>query len=417
MQAIPVPRCLVAVFGLTLCAACEKAPNDRADNPSSRLSLGFAVDTSAEAISRWAVDPARAALPAVVRAWDAYLTVRGDSTKRLPFWSAADRQRTPDPDLVLYSENYVSQGNAILVEALPVVAGDSSRWVLRTVYVGGGTAAHPGLLAMERVHVVHEAGRWVLAHPSSAETEGWRRERVGLIEYVAHPMLRFDAGRATETAQWVEDTAQRFGVSDLRPITYYLVPDLPAAFRVMGLDWGLTSDRVGGKANPRARMVFAADPRYGEAYRHELAHVLLHPITGGASAFVQEGIAYWLGGARGKPLPGVLHELADYLDQRPTIGLRAILTDDGSSAAASARFPAATAVFELAHRRGGDTGIRNFLTALGKEEPTVDSLARALGMAPAELESEWRALVRSYVNLTPGGMEPARATRSRADRG
>ncbi|MEX1187055.1 MAG: hypothetical protein WEA80_10740 [Gemmatimonadaceae bacterium] len=249
---------------------------------------------------------------------------------------------------------------------------------------------------MERIHVVQEEGRWVLAHPSSAETEGWRRERVGLIEYVVHPVLRFDATRALETAQWVEDTAQRFGVSDVRPITYYLVPDLPAAFRVMGLDWGLTSDRVGGKANARARVVFAADPRFGEAYLHELAHVLLHPITGGASAFVQEGIAQWLGGARGKALPGVLHDLAGYLDRRPTIGLRAILTDDGSSAAASARFPAAAAVFELVHRRGGDTAIRNFLTAMGKDEPTLDSLARALGMVPAELESEWRALVRSY---------------------
>ncbi|MGI9139850.1 MAG: hypothetical protein ACR2GJ_01940 [Gemmatimonadaceae bacterium] len=354
------------------------------------------MDTTAVATSSWGVDPALIALPAVVRTWRDYLAVRADPTKRLRFWSSADQRRTPDPDLLVASERYILDANAVLVEALPLAAGDSSRWVLRTMYVGAGTAAHPGLLAMERIYMVREGGRWVLAHASAFETEGWQRAQVGPIEYVVHPAVRFNAARAAETARWAEATSERFGITNAAPITYYQVPDLQAAFRVMGLDWAISSDRVGGKANSPARVVFAANPRFGEAYRHELVHVLLHPLVGGSSSFVSEGIAYWLGGARGNSYPEMMRDLSLHLASQPAVGLGSILTSDGSGALAHARLPAAAGVFEIAHRRGGDSGVLRFVAALGKDEPALDAVARALGVAPAELELAWLSVVRSH---------------------
>lgn len=372
-----------------------------APTPATGLALGFAVDTTAAAGGRWGVDPALGALPAVVRTWRDYLAVRADPARRLPFWSAADRARAPDPDLALVSEGYILDARPLLVEALPLVAGDSARWVLRTVHVGGGTAARPGLLAMERTLVVREPGpdgrpRWALAHPAAEETAGWRRARVGLIEYVVHPALAFDGRQAAETAAWADSLARRFGVAPAGPVTYYQVPDLQAGQRVMGLDWALGADRVGGRANPRARVVIAADPRYGAAYRHELAHVLLQDVAGGRSAFVAEGIAYWLGGARGRPFGAMLAGLAAYLDGQPAVGLRAILAGDGTGVAGSAQLPAAAALFELAHRRGGDAAVRRFVADLGTGEPMLDDVARVLDMPPAALEAAWRDVVRSY---------------------
>lgn len=367
---------------------------------TARLALGFAVDTTAVPATWWGVDPALAARPAVVRFWRDYLVVRGDSVRRLALWSAADRRRMPDPDLALASAGYIQDANAVLVEAIPLLAGDPSRWVLRTVYVGGGTASRPGLLAMERVHVVREGARWALAHPSAVETAGWHRVRVGPFEYVVHPTLRFDSARAAETARWAEVTARRFGISNPAPITYYQLPDLEAAFRVMGLDWTITTDRVGGRANPRARIVLAADPRFGEAYRHEIVHVLLAPWIGEAPGFVGEGIAYWLGGARGQPFPATMRDLAAFLTRQPALGLRIILDEENQGASASARFPAAAAVFELAYRRGGDAAVRRLVDRMRQETPTLESVAVALGMAPIELDAGWRALVLSYAKVT-----------------
>ena len=370
----------------------------RSANTRSRLALGFAVDTIAS--SRWGTDPALAALPGVVRAWRDYLLARSDPGKRPTFWSAADRKRSPDPDLLLASESYVLEAHAVLLEALPLVTGDSSRWVLRTMYFQPGSAARPGLLAQERIHVVRESSRWVLSHPIADATSGWVRRVAGPIEYVVHPTLQFNASRADATARWADSTARRFGLGPVAPITYYQVPHLAAAFSLMGLDWAISADRVGGRANPEARIVFAAHPCYGEAYRHELAHVLLAPLVKGRSSFAGEGLGYWLGGARGRSFAGMIRDMAAYLDDRPALQLRTILEDRRNGDAASVRFPAAAVVFEIAHRRGGDAGVLRLIDQLGAREPTLGSIATALGMSAAELESAWQSLVRSLAAAT-----------------
>lgn len=414
---------LASVGGVTLAAAtfgvggsaraalaqssAERAPT------AGQLSLGFAVDTTAVPGGWWGVDPALAALPAVVRTWRDYLAVRADSARRRAFWSAADRARAAEPDLALVSESYILEGRPLLVEALPVVAGDASRWVLRTVHVGVGSAARPGLLAMERTYVVRETdagggARWVLVQPAARETAGWRRTRSGAITYVVHPAVAWDARQAAATAAWADSLVRRFGLPPAAPVTYYQVPDLQAGQRVMGFDWAISADRAGGRANPEGRIVIAADPRYGAAYRHELVHVLLAPLVAGRSGFVGEGLAYWLGGARGRPFGAMLADLAGYLAGQPTIGLRDILAGDGTGVAGSAQLPAAAALFELAHRRGGDAAVRRFIAGVGAKDPTLDDVARAFGVTPDVLEAEWWRLVRAYgvASRQSGPMRP-----------
>ena len=65
-------------------------------------------------------------------------------------------------------------------------------------------------------------------------------------------------------------------------------------------------------------------------------------------------------------------------------------------AAASARFPAAAAVFELAHRRGGDTAVRRVVDTSRAGNPSLGDIAAALGTTTTDLEAAWRALVLSY---------------------
>ena len=333
---------VAASLWLVAARASSEAQSPGAGTPARQLTLGFAVDTNIVHGAWWGVDPARAVLPEVVRTWSDYLAIRHDPSRRASFWAVADRARAADPDPLLVSESYLLDGNPILIEALPLVAGDPSRWLLRTIYVRGGTVNRPGILGIERVHVVRETSgdgrtRWALASPTPIETAGWQRARVGRIEYVVHPSMRFHRERAEETARWAEGILRRFNVTDSAPVTYYQVPDLQAGFHALGLDLALSADRVGGRASPLTRVVVAADPRYGEAYYHELVHVLLHSVAGGRSAFVGEGIAYWLGGARGSPFDGMMHDLATYLDARPAITLEKILATDGDDAATSAR--------------------------------------------------------------------------------
>ncbi len=396
-QSILVALCFGASIALTPAHA-----QTAGDNASSRaLALGFAVDTMVVPGSWWGVDPARASLPDVVRAWRDYILMRHDASLRSSFWSDADRARSTDPDPLMTSESYLLDGRPLLVEAVPLVAGSSDRWLLRTVYVGGGSTARPGLFGMERSYIVREVDkdgrhRWVLASPLPFETAGWRRVRVGLIEYVVHPTHRFDAARARGTAQWAEALLRRFGITDRSPVTYYQVPDLQAGFRVLGLEWVLSADRVGGRASPDRRFVIAGDPRYGEAYHHELVHVLLHPLVQERSALASEGIAYWLGGARGLTFVEMMRSLAVFLSDRPNTKLADVLSNQADGAIGSATLPMVAALLELTYRRSGDGGVLRVIEALGGKEPTITGLARALDTTPQQLEADLGSLIQSF---------------------
>ena len=101
---------------------------------AATLALGFAVDTSPTALARWGMDPVMRALPTVVRIWRDYLAVRTDAPQRGAFWSSAEGGYGASPDLLAASERFILDGAPTLIEALPLVAGDSSRWQLRTLY-------------------------------------------------------------------------------------------------------------------------------------------------------------------------------------------------------------------------------------------------------------------------------------------
>ena len=385
---------LLAAVALAATAATAACAGAQPRAQPRTLGLGFAVDTAATPRAVWGMDAARDSVASVVRAWRAYLQVRGDPVARRAAWSAADRARHPDPDLQLAAAGYIADASPTVVDVQPLRAGDASAFVVRTLYTGSGSAEHPGVLALERVHVVREGGRWALAHPIADETRDWRRARVGAIEYVVHPSQPFDTARAAATARWTADVARRFGVAPLAPLTYYQLPDLEAQSRLLGFDLALVADRVGGRADVRNRLVLAADPRFGPSYHHEIAHVVLQPVVGGMDAFWVEGVAYWLGGSRGMATPAMLQSLAAWLAARPGLGLREIVDGD-DAASQSVRFPAAAAVLELVHRRGGDPAVRRLLARAGAVPVTFASLSTAAGMSAAELEQAWRAVLRA----------------------
>jgi hypothetical protein len=91
----------------------------------------------------------------------------------------------------------------------------------------------------------------------------------------------------------------------------------------------------------------------------------------------------------------MVRDLAVFLTREPLLRLGTIIVGD-QPAAASAQFPAAAAVFELAHRRGGDVAMQRVVETTRRGMPTVAAVAAALGITAADLEAAWRALVLSY---------------------
>jgi hypothetical protein len=364
------------------------------------LTLGFAVDTTATPANWWGVDPARAVLPDVVRFWRDYLIIRHDSLKRRGHWVPDNAETGVDADPVPVVAPYLLSARPQLVEALPAQSGNPSRWILRTIYATG-PAMQPAYMAFERSHIVgvrdgQGSWQWKLEDPAVTETVNWPRHRIGLLHYVVHPSIAFNADKAHATARWVDSTLQRFGLEPPGPITYYQVPDLEAGFRISGFQWLLGADRVGGRASSMSATVLAADPRYGEAYLHEISHVLLAPLVSGRSTFVVEGLAYWLGGARGSDFVGMIRSGSTFLIRNPNITLDEIFSNRAQSAAASMGLPVAASFFELIHRRGGDRAVLDVIEKLGTGEPTMDRLAQAVGISTSEMIAQWQQLLLQY---------------------
>lgn len=394
-----VLRCVATIAFLLRAADLCAQQSAEARRPA--LTLGFAVDTTAVPQQWWGVDSAHVVLPEVVRFWRNYLAIRHDASQRRGYWTSDRGGADVDADPVPVVAPFLLSATPQLVEALPAQAGNPARWILRTIYATG-PSTRPSYFGFEQNHIVgarddNGVWNWRLEDPVVTETARWPRHRVGLLQYVVHPAINFDSAKAQATALWADSLLHRFGIARREPVTYYQVPDLQAGFRISGFEWLLNGDRVGGRASIGPDIVIAADPRYGEAYRHEIAHILLAPLVAGQSVFVVEGMAYWIGGARGSDFIGLMNSGSTFLIQNPNLTLDQIFSNGATGAAASLKLPVAASFFELMHRRGGDRAVLDVIGKLGSAAPTVDGLAEAMGLSQAALVTEWRELLRQYL--------------------
>src|SRR5262249_31944732 len=133
-------------------------------------------------------------------------------------------------------------------------------------------------LALFRVYATLEGGEWVLANALPRATRDWSRETLGAITFVFPPAHVFDARLARAAATFVDSLAAAFGQPAPQPITYYFTPDLEETLRALGLEFfPLGADTIGGRSNGSVRHVYVGASADGEAYLHELAHIVLAP--------------------------------------------------------------------------------------------------------------------------------------------
>jgi hypothetical protein len=221
-------------------------------------------------------------------------------------------------------------------------------------------------------------------------TARWQREVVGTITYVIQPGLSFRRDRATAAAAFVDSVAVAFEVPRLAALTYYMTRSVDDVYRIMGLETDSTWGAVGGVAQPVNRQLFSGMPSIGEAYRHELAHMVLLPLVRNATHAVSEGVATWLGGTTGMDFPTATSTLARYLRDHPGVTLDSILTGRYETAV---MYPAGAVLVDLVFQSRGTVGVKAlFDTGVGSDDfrRAVETL---LGQSWDEVNEHWRARV------------------------
>jgi hypothetical protein len=363
----------------------------------SRLAAQASIDVGL------GVDTTTAPAAELIELWREYLRSGPHGGHDTPSWAAVERRRWPKGfDLTTPwcygSREDFGNAHATILDIAPAAFGDTSRYAIRTLFVyRDSTMTRPLPYAVCRVYAVREAGRWVLANALGQLTRQWRRTVIGPITFVYPTAHHFDVARARRSATFVDSVASAFGAGRPKPIEFYVADSQDGMFRLLGLE--VVPNHSPGLAYTGHRLIFSGAAIYGEYYPHELVHMALDSLTQAwrTPFALDEGLAMWLGGSRGKDFPALMRDLAAALRAAPSITLDTLL--GSTSVTDTLAYPAAAALLQMAYERGRMTQVRAFLSARlpGEAPDTILGMAqRSFRESRRQLAALWRSRVLGY---------------------
>lgn len=225
----------------------------------------------------------------VLDLWRSYLASRPQDFTKKPQWSKAEQEQWKIFDLgggfVYPGDNEVAETRATVFQIAPARAGDSTEYVIRTLFTRPDNFQSERRTFLHRVYAMRENEHWVLSNPLSRTTVGWKRTTFERITYVYPPEHMLDTVRARMAMRFVDSLAAAFDAPKPPAITYYLARSPEEAFSLNGIDFYLPGSRAyTGVANYQ---IFSGVPKIGEFYAHELTHMVLGWVLPSASSFVR----------------------------------------------------------------------------------------------------------------------------------
>jgi hypothetical protein len=349
------------------------------------------------------VDTTAAAPRAILARWRDYLRDRPDSARPNGHWARDEQARWPSTDLTaswIYAPAVGRQRglDATVVDLAPAAAGDTTTYVVRTLFMRRDSAtgtARPAALA--RVYAVREDGRWVLANALPRLTRDWRRVRAGHVEFVYEPGRTPDSTRAARAAAFVDSAAGALGVTLPPTIGSYLTTAPREVARILGLDLGFSPNT--GRVYAEDALVVAGQRTVTEWNTHDLAHVVLAPIAATATRYWSEGAATWVGGRGGRDFATLVRELDADLAHNPGRTLDSILAPHAWKDSISV--PAAAVLVRMAFEHGGTRAVARLVASPDESPEGIRRAgAAALAVKPEALGTLWR---RAVARLAGGG--------------
>jgi hypothetical protein len=279
--------------------------------------------------------------------------------------------------------------------------GDSV-YVVRVLYASADSSGRVSPLALQRLFAVRQPGGQFGFRLSGALpylTRQWEQRTSGRVTFWYAPGQHSDRSRIARASSFVDSVATLFQVPPPPHLDVYVSRSLEDGFRAIGLDFFPTAsvDRgLGGRALAGG-IVLAGNPAYGEAYLHEIAHAILGPTFPTRNRLFGEGVATWLGGARGRTSAEVNARLRQIQAAYPALTLEQVLNNDipgGSPEEATDAFYATGAlIVDAIYRRAGIAGLRALAQTRGDPGVLLSALPAQLGTAPDQsaLDRWWRA--------------------------
>lgn len=144
----------------------------------------------------------------VLDLWRTYLQSEPQHLERTPLWSQKEIAGFPRFDLAggfLYATTEDMAATRVSIfQIAPVVPGDSSEYVIRSMFTRPDNFQTERRTFLHRVYAMRENGRWVLSNALTRTTRNWKHTEFDRITYVHAPGYPVDTMRAR--------AAVRFGI-------------------------------------------------------------------------------------------------------------------------------------------------------------------------------------------------------------
>jgi hypothetical protein len=332
--------------------------------------------------------------------WRDYLAARMKGVVRADLWLHSELSRWPEFDLTAFQAHQSFSRTAVTVLSIrPPAPNIQDTLVIRTLFarttidsVTRTAAVRP--VALTRVYAVRTPLGWRLSNALTSVTSGWSRAQEGAITFLYSPSVQPDVVRRRAAARFVDSLAVAHRVAIPRNTLYVVAATGEEAYRAVGLDYAVIGSVTAGKTYVSNNLILAGDSRLGEAYLHELAHLVFAPIAPPDSIplLINEGLAIWAGGTLGQSYSAARRDYARVLQQRSEITLDMVVDGSVRGDMRAGGAVLCQMVFEV----GGAAAIRVLLTQLRQTD-----IRRAVEMATGQPWSTFAARWRAQASTAP----------------
>lgn len=360
-----------------------------AQGPPPTVTVSFGIDTTITEVG------------AIVRLVRAYLAKPDSSARSRGLWSTVTDFDRRVGDLT--TEAY--QGFPATIISLASDGPGDSVYVVRILYASAdSTGQRISPLALQRLYALRDSGAlfgFKLAGALPRLTRDWEQRTKGRLTFWYAPGQHPNPAKIAHASSFVDSVATLFQVPPPNHLDMYVTGSMEEAQRAIGLDFFpmAAADRgLGGRAL-FGTLVLAGNRALGEAYVHEVAHAILGgPTFPIRSGFINEGVATWLGGSRGRTPQQTYARLSQIQVARPGLTLAQVLRHDIPDATAEEMTDAFYATGALAvnavYRRAGIAGLRVLAQLSDDPSLLLAALPAQLGLSSSDksaLDRWWRA--------------------------